>query len=180
MLQNIKLSADVKHGRTPWRDPVVVYFLKKYGAKRLSLTWGWPEVLSWPPIVQILNKWAWPELFSVPFKCISTENQRVRGSFLLTNSSQWSPLRSGGHKETSSILANLVYEPKCGGWGGCGGLSQGVLDWEHKFYVTTLTGKNEQWRHKLSSSQTVRPAEKLFRNKLPLWPLHKSLWERPS
>jgi hypothetical protein len=26
---------------------------------------------------------------------------------------------AGGHKEMPSILA-LVYEPKCGGWGGCG------------------------------------------------------------
>ncbi len=54
--------------------------------KRLSLTWGWPEVLCMAP--QIVNKvgltWA---LLSVHLACISSESQWVRGSFLLTNSS---------------------------------------------------------------------------------------------
>ncbi len=42
----------------------------------LSLTWGWPEVLSMAPTVQILNRWVLSELFSLSYRtCISSENQ---------------------------------------------------------------------------------------------------------
>ncbi len=47
----------------------------------LSLTWGWPEVLSMDPIVQILDRWVWPELFSLSLSRlhITSENQWVIG-----------------------------------------------------------------------------------------------------
>ncbi len=39
--------------------------------RRLSLTWGWPEVRSMAPIVQLLNRWTWPELFSLSLTRVS-------------------------------------------------------------------------------------------------------------
>ena len=48
-----------------FNTPVVEYL------KRLSLTLGWPEVLSMAPIVQILNKCVWPELFSLSLLRVS-------------------------------------------------------------------------------------------------------------
>jgi hypothetical protein len=49
-----------------WSAPCGRIF-KEILRNRLSLTWGWPEVLSMAPIVLILNRWIWPELFSLPF-----------------------------------------------------------------------------------------------------------------
>jgi hypothetical protein len=73
--------------------PVVVLSNISIMRNRRSLTWGWPEVLYMAPIVQIWNKWAWPELFSLSLiTCISSEKEWVKGSFLLTKSSQWSDL----------------------------------------------------------------------------------------
>ncbi len=55
----------------------------------LSLTWGWPEVLSMAPIVQILNRWFWPELFSLSLYYLRVslvKTNEWEGSFLFTNS----------------------------------------------------------------------------------------------
>ena len=66
-------------------------FFEEILRSRLSLTLGWPEILSRAFIVPILNRWAWPELFVLSLLCVFfSENKWVRGSFLLTNRSLWS------------------------------------------------------------------------------------------
>ncbi len=54
---------------------------------RLSLTWGWPEVLSMATIVQIFDSWFCPELFSLSL-CISSEINEWDAAYfwVLTNS----------------------------------------------------------------------------------------------
>jgi len=60
---------------------------------QLSLTRGWPEVLSMAPIIQVLDMWAWPELFSLSQLCIFLVMAKLmRVSFLLTNRIQPSVL----------------------------------------------------------------------------------------
>jgi hypothetical protein len=83
----------------------------------LNMAWGWPGVLSMAPIVQIYIKqvvltWA---LLSVPFTCVSGENQWVRGSFILTNRSVFSIHRGerywieggGGHPRPGLTSKNF-------------------------------------------------------------------------
>ncbi len=68
---------------------------KEILGNNFSLTWVRPEVLSMQSIDQILKWWVRQELFFLSLlatPCISTDRQRVRKCFLLTNSSQSSVL----------------------------------------------------------------------------------------
>ncbi len=59
--------------------------VKEWLRNKLSLTRGWPEVLSTAPIIQVLNMGLTWALFSVPAMHIYSDGRRMRVGFLLTN-----------------------------------------------------------------------------------------------